>query len=111
MTRSTDFGKSWTVPIVNGHAGQSVYSETTDTIVMITGWPPANASGDAGSADGGAGVADQVESGLECTYYLEKYCKVDAGKAGTCLACLKAPSHQVLKRCVLDPLKPILGLF
>jgi hypothetical protein len=98
MVRSTDSGKSWTKPILTASAGgQSVYSATSDTIVMLVGWPPANASI---AVAGGSAVAapSSREPQLDCTYYLEKYCKADAGKGATCLDCLKAPGHAVLHR-------------
>eukprot|EP01052_Picozoa_sp_SAG31_P040441 SAG31_NODE_5856_length_2291_cov_10.778285_3_plen_128_part_00 len=69
-------------------AGQGVYSVTTDTIVMIVGWPPANAStaADGSGAAAAAAAATAVAAApgqepqgprLSCTYYLEKYCKAD----------------------------------
>ena len=103
VVRSTDHGESWSKPMVTANAGQGVYSATTDTIVMIVGWPPANASsllagGSTRSSTTQQRLEDQLEDGLGCTYYLEKYCKVDAGKGATCTTCLAAPSHAVLKR-------------
>ena len=99
MTRSTDAGKSWTKPVLSDRAGTGVYSSTTDTIVMLIGWPPANtSSSSAAPALAAAAGAERAEGGQECPYYLEKYCKADAGKGATCLSCLKSPSHAVLKR-------------
>ena len=107
-----DSGKSWTKPVINGHAGQSVYSQTSDTIVMIVGWPPAIANAPTEMAAVGLAGADpavgadpaagqlQGASGskLECTYYLEKYCRADVGEGAACRSCLRAAGHQVLKR-------------
>ena len=105
MVRSTDFGQSWSEPVVNGHAGQSIYSRTTDIIVMLTGWPPAPQAASAWTsiAVGHQEVEAELKSGLDCRYYIEKYCKADAGKGATCLACLAAPHHQVLKRGLCQP--------
>ena len=67
MVRSTDSGKSWTKPILTASAGgQSVYSATSDTIVMLVGWPPANASI---AVAGGSAVAapSSREPQLDCT--------------------------------------------
>jgi hypothetical protein len=64
---------------------------------MIVGWPPANAS-TAVAAAVAAAPSRAPQGRGSCTYYLEKYCKADAGKNATCLTCLKAPDHAVLKR-------------
>lgn len=93
MARSTDHGKSWGKPVINNHAGQGVYSYTSDTIVMIVGWPNVSSSTTTVAAG-----ARQRRTTQECTYYLEKYCKADAGKGTVCLSCLEAAGHQVLKR-------------
>ena len=97
MARSTDSGKSWTKPIVTNNAASAVYSQTTDTIVMIVSWN-ASAAAVAGPEPQLASGSERAESGLACTYYLEKYCNADAGKGPTCLDCMKAANHQVLKR-------------
>eukprot|EP01043_Picozoa_sp_COSAG02_P053919 COSAG02_NODE_6026_length_3863_cov_7.223433_4_plen_317_part_00 len=99
MVRSTDSGASWTKPIVTAHTGQGVYSATSDTIIMIVGWPPANVSSSlVAGGNQPASSQQRVQNGNGCTYYLEKYCKADAGKGSMCTACLAAPNHAILKR-------------
>jgi hypothetical protein len=98
LVRSTDSGQSWTQPTVTTNMGQGVYSATTDTIVMIIGWPPANASTALMATRSSTTTKQLLEDGNGCTYYLEKYCKADAGKGSACTTCLVAPNHAVLKR-------------
>lgn len=99
VVRSTDNGQSWTQPTVTADTGQGVYAATIDTIIMIVGWPLANASSTSLMATRRSTTTkQQLEDGNGCAYYLEKYCKADAGKHSMCTTCLAAPDHAVLKR-------------